>query len=102
MNCQAIQDWMARDFQAFLSDPAAQAHVATCPGCRAVLADEHLVRSALAAYAFPQVDEALLARLRAIPDRYPKTEARAATAEPLDLPPESWPRRSARWLGRWR
>ncbi len=103
MNCQAMQDWMARDFQDFLRGPAAQAHMATCSECRAVLADEQLVRSALAAYARPEPDEALLARLRAIPDRYPDARTRTEAAElPASLDPSagSWVRSAARWLGR--
>lgn len=70
-------------------------------GCSAVQAQEQLVRSALTAMFAPELDEALMDRLRAIPDLYPDAQARPATAEPLDLSAEPWPRRSARRLGRW-
>lgn len=96
MNCQAMQDWMARDFQGFLRDPAAQAHLDDCPDCRAVLADERLVRSVLAADVPPVAGEDLMARLRAIPHQHPR-----AAAAPLEPPitldtTAAWPRRLAR------
>ncbi|MFI0609030.1 MAG: hypothetical protein ACH37Z_14230 [Anaerolineae bacterium] len=101
MTCEQWQYRMADNFQAFLRDPVAQEHVAACPRCSAVQAQEQLVRSALTAMFAPEPDEALMARLRAIPDLYPDAQAQPATAEPLDLSAESWPRRSARRLGRW-
>lgn len=94
MKCRAVQTSMAQDFQAFFEDPVAQAHVAACPRCQAVLDDELLVRNALAAIPFPEVDEALLARLRAIP-----FEAEARKAPPADRRADP-ARPHRRWLWR--
>lgn len=71
MNCRDVQTAMALDFQAFLADQEAQAHVADCSTCQAVLNEELLVRKALARLRGPEVSEAMLARLLAIPEQYP-------------------------------
>lgn len=100
MTCEQWQYKMAEDFPAFLRDPAAQEHIAGCPRCRDVQAQEQLVRSALIAMYAPEPDEALMARLRAIPDLYPDPPPLSDLAA-SPVPPGSWQRRMAGRLEGW-
>jgi hypothetical protein len=100
MTCEQWQYKMAEDFPAFLRDPVAQEHVAGCPRCRDVQAQEQLVRSALIAMYAPEPDEALMARLRAIPDLYPDPPPLSDLAA-SPVPPGFWQRRMAGRLEGW-
>lgn len=67
MNCRTLQGRMADGPWTIEDDPEAQAHLDDCPDCRRVLDQELRVRAALQRLVAPEVDEALMQRLRSIP-----------------------------------
>ncbi|MFI0608897.1 MAG: hypothetical protein ACH37Z_13560 [Anaerolineae bacterium] len=98
MNCRTLQRRMADGPWTIEDDPEAQAHLDDCPDCRRVLDQELRVRAALQRLVTPEVDEALMQRLRSIP-YLTEAEMQAWSAELASRRPALSRRRRLRLAG---
>lgn len=85
MNCKTLQYRMIDEPWTIEDDPEARAHLDSCPECRDVLDKEQQVRIALQRMFRPELNEAMMERLLAIPTMT-EEELEAGRAE-----------RAARW-----